>query len=115
MRQRSSAPTPCFTRRLNSGKTRLPKFKGSVPSKPWFASPAGGSRRPAFLCFLFPLSPVSAREYQFVEEEYLRRYFRPAPTKTIPAASLASPPPSLSLENPVFEKPSSRSRFGKRS
>ena len=25
---------------------------------------------------LLPLSPVSARERQFVEEEYLRRYFR---------------------------------------
>jgi hypothetical protein len=60
---------------------------------------------------LLPLSPVSARERQFVEE-YLRRYFRPAPTKL--GASLASPLASLSLENPVFETPSSRSRFGER-
>jgi hypothetical protein len=64
---------------------------------------------------LLPLSPVTVRERQFVEEEYLRRYFRPPPTKTIPTASLASSPLSISAENPVFETASSRSRFGKRS
>ena len=52
---------------------------------------------------LLPLFPVSARDRQVVEEEYLRRYFRPVPTKL--GASLASPPPSLALENTVFESP----------
>jgi hypothetical protein len=66
---------------------------------------------------LLPLSPVSTRQRQFVEEEYLRRYFKPAPTGTKSGASLlpSFAPSALTFENPVFEEPlSSRSRFDKR-
>ena len=67
--------------------------------------------------YFFPLSPFSTRQRQFVEEEYLRRYFRPAPTGTKSGASLLPPfaPSALTSENPVFEKLlSTRSRFDKR-
>jgi hypothetical protein len=74
------------------------------------------SRRVVSADPLLPLSPVSPRERQFVEEEYLRRYFRPALTSTKLEALLSSSRPSLALENSVFESPvPTRSRFGKRS